>query len=489
VSKPITAFVPFNDREFTKGTIEQLNATALVDSIHALAGQGSDTRLEGASMHSVDSLLASSTMSLIASQASTPYVLLLVQDTSIDLTPFGLNRFLQVAQSAGAGLTYADYHEVKKGIRSPHPTTDYQLGSLMDNFNFGSILLLDSGALKAAVGELSGANYKFAGLYALRLAIARKFPIVRVPEFLYAKIEMDVRTTGEKQFDYVDPRNRAAQVEMEQACTEHLKKIGAYLEPKFKTVNLDEGSFDVEASVIIPVKNRSRTVADAVGSVLKQKTDFPFNCIVVDNHSTDGTTDILKELAAKDKRLIHVIPARHDLGIGGCWTEGLHHKACGRFAVQLDSDDLYKDETTLARVVEMFRKEKCAMVIGSYQMTNFALQELPPGVIDHREWTPENGRNNALRINGLGAPRAFFTPVLRKLNLPNVSYGEDYAVALAISREYQIARIYDPIYLCRRWEGNTDANLDVEKMNTYNAYKDKLRTIEVMARQRKNRGV
>ena len=488
MSKPITAFIPFNDREFTRNTIEQLNASGLVDSIEVLAMAGSDTRLEGAHMSSVESLLSSPTLQLIGSRAATPYTLLLTQDTSLDLAPHSLDRFFQIADATGAGMAYCDYYEVKKGVRSPHPTTDYQLGSLKDDFTFGALLLLRSDLLKTAAAELAGTQYKYAAMYALRLAVSRGGPIVRIPEYLYSKIETDVRTSGEKQFDYVDPRNRAAQVELEQACTDHLKKIGAYLPPQFKQIDLEEGSFDYQASVIIPVKNRVRTIGDAVGSVLRQKASFPFNLIVVDNHSTDGTTEALRQIGAENPMLVHVIPARHDLGIGGCWTEAIHHPSCGRFAIQLDSDDMYKDETTVQRVVDTFRAEKCAMVIGSYQMTNFQLQEIPPGIIDHREWTPENGRNNALRINGLGAPRAFFTPLLRMINVPNVSYGEDYAVGLAISRDYQIGRIYDPIYMCRRWEGNTDANLDVDRLNTYNAYKDKLRTIEVLARQKKNRG-
>jgi glycosyltransferase involved in cell wall biosynthesis len=273
---------------------------------------------------------------------------------------------------------------------------------------------------------------------------------------------------------------------MESVATEHLKRIGAYLQPRFASVDFNGQHFDVEASVVIPVKNRVKTIGDAVQSVLKQRTNFPFNVIVVDNHSHDGTTHLLREIAAKDARLNVLIPQRHDLGIGGCWNEAVHHPKCGRFAVQLDSDDIYADETALQRVVDVFHRERCAMVIGSYRMTNFALEEIPPGLIDHKEWTPENGRNNALRINGLGAPRAFYTPVLRRINIPNVSYGEDYAVGLAISREYQIGRIYEPIYLCRRWEGNSDADLDANKANTYNAYKDKLRTIEILARQQAN---
>jgi glycosyltransferase involved in cell wall biosynthesis len=271
---------------------------------------------------------------------------------------------------------------------------------------------------------------------------------------------------------------------MEQVATEHLKRIGAYLAPKFGAVDVDSEEFDLEASVIVPVKNRVKTIGDAVASVLRQQAPFKFNLIAIDNHSTDGTTDVLRDFASKDSRVVHLIPDREDLGIGGCWNEGVHHARCGRFAVQLDSDDLYKDETTLARTVDVFRKENCAMVIGSYQMTNFKLEEIPPGVIDHREWTPDNGPNNALRINGLGAPRAFFTPLLREIKIPNVSYGEDYAVGLRISREYRIGRIYEPIYLCRRWEGNSDADLDIARQNTYNAYKDKLRTIEILARQK-----
>jgi glycosyltransferase involved in cell wall biosynthesis len=273
---------------------------------------------------------------------------------------------------------------------------------------------------------------------------------------------------------------------MEQVATHHLKQIGAYLEPVFTEVNMDEHDFSTEASVIIPVRNRVRTIADAVQTVLRQKAPFPYNLIVVDNHSSDGTTDILKEFAAKNSNVIHVVPEREDLGIGGCWNEAVHHPACGRFAVQLDSDDLYRDETTLRRIVETFRREKCAMVVGTYQMVNFDLQEIPPGIIDHREWSPDNGRNNALRINGLGAPRAFYTPLLRSIKVPNVSYGEDYAVGLAVSRDYQIGRIYEPVYLCRRWEGNSDADLEIGKLNTYNAYKDKIRTLEILARQRKN---
>ena len=325
-------------------------------------------------------------------------------------------------------------------------------------------------------------DYKWAALYDLRLRMKK---IVHINEYLYTEIETDMRKSGEKQFDYVDPKNRAVQIEMEQACTEHLKRVGAWLEPKFKEPDIREFgdcSFPVTASVVIPVFNRIRTVKDAVESALSQKCGFPFNVIVVDNHSTDGTTELLEEMAAKDERLVHVVPVKHDLGIGGCWNLALHHELCGEYAVQLDSDDVYSGPDTLSKIVAAFREQKCAMVVGTYQMTDFQMNPIPPGIIDHKEWTEDNGRNNALRINGLGAPRAFWTPLLRNINLPNTSYGEDYALGLRISREYRIGRIYDVLYCCRRWEGNSDAALDVEKVNANNQYKDRIRTWELEAR-------
>ena len=488
MSKPITAFLPYNGNEFTRLTVDQLNQSGLVETVYLLTLGESGTGVDGCQSLQVPSLLGSQTFKLISERVSTPLALLLIQDTEIEFGQFALQRLLAVAEATGDGLVYSDYYDMKDGQRTPHPVIDYQFGSIRDDFNFGSVLFLDCAAVKESVTELKGADYVYAALYAVRLAIARRREITRIAEYLYNKVERDVRKSGESMFDYVDPRNRQVQIEMEQAATEHLKRIGAFVKPEFKEVNLDEGSFEIEASVVIPVKNRVRTIADAVNSALKQKTNFPFNLIVVDNHSSDGTTDILRTFAQKDERVIHVIPARLDLGIGGCWNEAIHHPRCGRFAVQLDSDDLYKDESTLQKVVDTFRREKCAMVIGSYQMTNFELKEIPPGIIDHREWTPENGPNNALRINGLGAPRAFYTPIVRRVKFPNVSYGEDYAVGLAISRDYLIGRIYEQIYLCRRWEGNTDADIDIAKLNTFNSYKDKLRTFEILARQQKNRG-
>ncbi len=486
MSSPITVFIPYSGNQFTKATIEQLQASGLVEKIFLLTTGAEGLSVNGCESLPIDSVTSSHTMQKIAKKSKTHFTLFVLHDTAIDFGQFALERFLSVAENTVSGIVYSDYYNMKLGIRTPHPVIEYQEGSVRDDFNFGSVLCLNSVILKDAAAEIAKSDFAFAGLYALRLAIARRSRITRIGEFLYSKIESDTRKSGESMFDYVDPKNRQVQIEMEIAATEHLKTIGAYLKPQFNEVNVKEEKFECEASVIIPVKNRARTIGDAVDSVLKQVTNFRFNLIVVDNHSSDGTTALLKGYAAKDERTIHVIPTREDLGIGGCWNEAVHHAKCGRFAVQLDSDDLYKDATTLQRIVDVFHQEKCAMVIGSYQMTNFKLEEIPPGIIDHKEWTPDNGRNNALRINGLGAPRAFFTRVLRRVNFPNVSYGEDYAVGLAISRDYHVGRIYEPIYLCRRWEGNTDADLSIEKQNAHNFYKDTIRTFEIIARQRAN---
>jgi hypothetical protein len=486
MSRPVTAFLPYGGHDHTRRTIDQLKQSPLVESICLLSTDSAGAAPSGCERLAVESLYGSRTMQAIAAKAATPYTLLVIHDTTIEFGQFCLERLLTVAQLTGSGMVYSDYHDIQDGKRVSHPVIEYQAGSLRDDFNFGSALFFDTTAFKVAANAGRRQGFEYAGLYSLRLALSRTHALTRIGEHLYGKAEQDVRKSDVKQFDYVDPKNRAVQIEMERAVTEHLKQVDAWLKPKFKTANVDEGEFVNVASVIIPVKNRVNTVADAVRSVLKQQTSFPFNLIVIDNHSTDGTTDLLRSLAAEDRRLLHVIPERQDLLIGGCWNEGVHHPSCGRFAVQLDSDDIYKDEHTLQTVVDAFRREKCGMVIGSYRMTNFKLEEIPPGVIDHKEWTPENGRNNALRINGLGAPRAFYTPILRRIKLPNVSYGEDYAAVLAVSREYQIGRIYEPIYLCRRWEGNSDAGIDVAKQNAFNFYKDKLRTFELVARQRLN---
>ncbi|MDY3070078.1 MAG: glycosyltransferase family A protein [Parabacteroides sp.] len=432
-------------------------------------------------------ILSSATVVELAEKCEAEYAMLYLSESLINMGLFAEERFLQIADDSRASMVYADYYEESEDALQPHPLIEYQEGSLRDDFAFGPVLLVRVSAWREALFSLK-TEYEFAGLYALRLALSRIAPIVHIDEYLYSVKEIDTRASGEKIFDYVNPRNRQVQIEMEKACTEHLKIIGAYLSPVFKEIDWskDSASFAVEASVIIPVRNRVRTIRDAIKSVLAQKTNFNFNLIVIDNHSTDGTTEAIGEFAS-DSRLVHIIPERKDLGIGGCWNTGVHHPSCGKFAVQLDSDDVYSSENTLQKVVDTFYEQQCAMVVGTYRMTNFAMEEIPPGVIDHKEWTLENGRNNALRINGLGAPRAFYTPLLRTINLPNTSYGEDYALGLRISREYRIGRIYDVIYLCRRWEDNSDASLSVEKMNRYNFYKDKLRTIELRARLFQNK--
>ncbi len=422
----------------------------------------------------------------MAKEAKAAYLLLYTGSTPIELHPHAIERMLSIAEHQEADLFYFDYQEIKQGKNIVHPTIEYQSGSLRDDFDFGSLLLFRTSGFQKTVNEID-VEYRYAALYALRLSMARQGKILHVPEVLYTIQESDPRRSGEKQFDYVHPNNRAVQIEMEAACTSHLKAIGAWLAPDFKKVHLQADGFPVEASVIIPVKNRVRTIADAIESACQQQTGFPFNVIVVDNHSDDGTAAILQGLSQIYPNLIHHIPNSLHLGIGGCWNEAAFLPVCGKFVVQLDSDDLYADTGVLQRIVDTFYRESCAMVIGSYRMVNFKLEEIPPGVIDHREWTPDNGRNNALRINGLGAPRAFYTPLLRNIRFPNVSYGEDYATALALSREYPIARIYEPLYLCRRWEENSDHDLDIPRLNAYNFYKDKIRTLEIQARISMNR--
>lgn len=414
------------------------------------------------------------------------YLFLYTGVSALQLSPNVMERMVQAARMSGAVMLYADYRRIEKETVRSIPVLEYQVGSLRDDFDFGPLVLYKSQTFIEAVKEMD-TDYRFAALYDLRLRLSRKGEIVHLPEYLYTVETTDLRSSGEKQFDYVDPRNREVQIEMEAVCTAHLDAIGAKLAPQTRNIQPGSNPFPVEASVIIPVKNRVSTVADAVHSALCQETDFPFNIIVVDNHSTDGTTTLLQELTATNPDLIHHIPASRELGIGGCWNEAINHPLCGRFAIQLDSDDLYKNQRVLQTIVDTFHREKCAMLIGSYEMVNFRLDALPPGLIDHREWTDQNGHNNALRINGLGAPRAFYTPVVREIRFPDVSYGEDYAVALAISRDYRVARIYDSLYLCRRWEGNSDAALDIRKLNDYNFYKDKLRSLELKARMEKNR--
>ena len=417
----------------------------------------------------------------IAAESAGDYTLLYTGPAELKWVHWGCERMVQIADETRAAMVYSD--RFFEG--TPAPVIDCQSGGVLrDDFDFGGLQLYRTDLLRQAVAQMD-ADYAYAGLYDLRLRLSRLGAFVHIPEFLYYEQETDKRASGEKQFDYVDPRNRKVQIEMEQACTAHLKATGAYLEPKFTEPALWEGDFPVEASVVIPCKNRVRTIADAVESALAQKTDFPYNVIVVDDNSTDGTREVLERY--KDNPaflLIEQDPSWH--AIGGNWNAAIHHPQCGRFALQLDSDDLYSGPDTVQKFVDCFRREHCAMVVGTYRITDFQLNELPPGIIDHREWTEENGRNNALRINGLGAPRGFWTPLLRSLNFPTVKYGEDYAVALRISREYRIGRIWDVLYNCRRWDDNSDAALDIDKVNINNTYKDRIRSWELAARIRFN---
>jgi hypothetical protein len=480
MTQQIDCFIAFTGQSETQDVINQLRKSKQVQSIFVISTEKQN--LTGAELILADQIYSTDCINKIAEATTNQYAFLALQNTKLGFGQFPIERLLQLAHASQASMCYSDYTEMKEGVRSNHLVIDYQLGSLRDDFNFGPVQLYRNDVLKAFFAE-KHPDWKQAGYYALRLQASRMGDICRVPEFLVSMTETDIRKSGEKQFDYVSDNAREKQIEMEQACTKHLKAIGGFLQHPFKSVHF-EGEFPVEATVVIPVRNRIKTIQDAVDSVLKQKTKFPFNLIVVDNHSTDGTTELLSKY--EDERLIHVIPESNSLGIGGCWNEAVFHPLCGRFAVQLDSDDLYYDESTLQQVVDKFYEEQCAMVIGSYQMCDFQLEEIPPGLIDHKEWTAENGPNNALRINGLGAPRAFYTPVLRNIRIPNTSYGEDYAVGLAISRTYKIGRIYNPIYRCRRWEENSDASLDIVKQNTHNAYKDSLRTFELKARIKQN---
>jgi hypothetical protein len=442
----------------------------------------------GADVIKLDSFYSGAKLNALLESWKTDFLLLVLPGGPIQLGARALERFVQVADDSGAGWVYSDFRERNNDEVTDHPLIDYQLGSIRDNFDFGSVLLLARKAVDVSLrrhGAIAG-SLQWGGLYDLRLKLSMDSAVLRVPEPLYTRGLVDARASGEKVFDYVDPRKRDYQIEMEQIATAHLKRIGAHLAPGFAAVPESGETFPVAASIIIPVRNRVKTIADATHSALAQAAEFPFNVIVVDNHSTDGTTDVLRQLAIEDSRLVHLIPTRTDLGIGGCWNEAVYSALCGRYAVQLDSDDIYSSPRTLARVVAEFEKGNYAMVIGSYTIVDFDLNELPPGLIDHREWTRENGRNNALRINGLGAPRAFDTGVLRQVGLPNTSYGEDYAVALRISRQYEIGRIYESLYFARRWSGNSDSALPLATANRYDTYKDRLRTLEILARQQFN---
>ena len=468
MTKLIDCFLPQGNAEETRRNVEELKSYDTVATVNVVEGN----------------IKASATLKDIANKATAPYTLLYLKSQFIKLGYLALDRMITLGDITEAGMIYADHYNLAAdGTRSDAPVIDYQMGSLRDDFNFGSVILFRTESLKAAANMMK-ADYQAAGFYDLRLKLAEKFRIEHINEYLYSEVELDTRKTGEKLFDYVDPKNRASQIEMEQAATEYLKEVGGYLKPGFKDIDITEGEFPVEMTVMIPVRNRIRTIRDAINSALEQKTTFKYNVFVVENgpecHSTDGTTEAVQEY--DDPRLVHVITERRDLGVGGSWNLAAHDSRCGRFIVQLDSDDVYLDENTLQKFYDAFQEQKVATIIGTYVLTDINKNVLPPGKIDHAEWTPDNGRNNALRINGLGAPRAFFTPVLRDIPMPNVNYGEDYALGLAISRHYLIGRIYDPLYCCRRWDDNSDGDLSIEKENKNNTYKDRIRTWELQAR-------
>lgn len=491
----INCFIPFATIEQAKATIEGLKTNELVNKVYLLATAQAEGQIDGCEVIKVKNLTATATMKAIAEKADADYVMLYSKYSTLKFAPYAVERFVKLAQDSQSGMLYADHYNVTDKGADKAPVIDCQYGSLRDDFDFGSVLFFCAQCFKKAAAALK-ADYEFAGLYDLRLKLSQFAAITHINELLYSDVELDTRKSGEKIFDYVDPKNRGRQIEMEQAVTEHLKEIGGYLAPtkvvdgkevpNFKHIEFNQGDFEVEATVMIPVRNRIRTIRDAIKSVLNQKCDFKFNLVVVDNFSTDGTREAIDEFSG-DPRLIHVIADFYDMGIGGYWNLAAHHEKAGKFVVQLDSDDMYKDENTLATMVKAFYEQNVAMVVGTYMMTDFDGNMIAPGIIDHKEWTPENGRNNALRINGLGAPRAFYTPVLREVMLPNTSYGEDYALGLNISRTYQIGRVYTPVYMCRRWDDNSDASLDVVKMNNNNLYKDRIRTWELQARVAMNK--
>lgn len=481
----IDLFLPCEYIDDAQNALSVLHEYKTVQHIHFLVSADFAAHHqvpEGCTFVITDRLKSSNTIVSIAENTDADYVMICTRHTTIGWGNNTLERFLRVADDTDAVMVYADHYKMVEDKMEKHPVIDYQSGSLRDDFDFGSLWCIKAQALVDYIAQPDREEYQFAALYDLRLYLSRVGEIFHLNEFLYSEAELDTRKSGEKQFDYVNPRNREVQIEMEKACTQHLGKVGALIDTTFyRQPDFGEQNFEYEASVIIPVFNREKTVADAVKSALGQKANFKFNVIVVNNHSTDRTGEILDELKADN--LIQIVPERTDLGIGGCWNEAINSSFCGKFAVQLDSDDLYSSPKTLQKIVDAFYTQKAAMIIGSYRMCDFDLNTLPPGLIDHKEWTDENGCNNALRINGLGAPRAFFTPLVRQIQFPNTSYGEDYALGLAFSRRYRIGRIYDELYLCRRWGGNSDAALSVEKVNANNLYKDRLRTMELKARQ------
>lgn len=482
----IDCFIPFRDVLQVSRTIEGLKKEEIVGKIFLLRlPEAAGKSIQGCEVIDVKSINCTDAVMKMAAAANAEYSLIYTKFTDLSFGRFALERIVAIGDDSSAAMLYADHFNELGGQRKNAPVIDYQMGALRDNFDFGSVLAYRTSALKEAASRMNVA-YSFAGLYDLRLKVSQKGSLVHINEYLYYEIETDTRKSGEKIFDYVDPKNRDVQIEMEKACTHHLKDIGGYLEPHFKHIELSDAPFEYEASVVIPCKNRVRTIGDAIKSALAQKTSFKYNVFVVDDNSTDGSVDVIKKYLGNEK-LFYIAQDKTWHGIGGNWNAAIHHPHCGKFALQLDSDDMYSCQDAVQRFVDAFYEQNCAMVVGTYRMTNFDLETIPPGIIDHKEWTPDNGRNNALRINGLGAPRGFYVPLLRRINFPTTKYGEDYAVGLRISREYQIGRIYDVIYDCRRWEDNSDASLDIEKENANNLYKDRIRTWELQARISMNR--
>ena len=435
--------------------------------------------------HFILKALSTKELTNIANTATTEWLFLQTEAGEVEFLPQAEKRFIEIAEATGAAMVYSDYYQITEDGKNPITTIEYQRGSLRDDFNFGAVILLNTGILKKITTH-TPENYEFAGLYDIRLKISETSSIFRIAEPLYLLTPVSATEAESRHFAYIDKKNRNVQIDMEKACTAHLKRIGALLTDNPKSVNLESESFDCEASIIIPVRNRQKTIADAIHSALGQQTNFKFNVLVVDNFSTDDTGNIIDRIAHTYSNVVKITPDNDNLGIGGCWQLAINHSLCGKFAVQLDSDDIYQSPHTLQLIVDEFYRQRCAMLIGSYTITDFELNPIPPYLIDHAEWTDDNGRNNALRINGLGAPRAFFTPIIREIGFPNMSYGEDYAVGLRISREWKIGRIYDSVYLCRRWENNSDTGISLETLNRYNFYKDKIRTIELLSRIKQN---
>ncbi len=483
----LTAVLSYYHGDFFEKTISFLTKSPIVEKIFITAGEEINLKIPKSHTLLGEPLTSQKTIDRILSEVETELILIILKDIYIEQN--ALDKIVKTSELKNAGLVYSDFYEEGNGERILHPLNDYQTGSVRDDFDFGPVLLLSLPSVRNALKKYGPIpEVKFSALYDLRLKLSVDHPIYHLREPMYSIVKKNSPSAVERIFSYLDSKNQPIQREMEMVFTNHLKNIGAYINPqRLKKTSEETKRFPLEASIIIPVRNRKETIGEAIKSALSQETNFPFNIIIVDNHSTDGTTSIISNLSNKSSKLKHIIPKRTDLGIGGCWNEAINSKYCGRYAIQLDSDDLYSSKYTLQKMVDMLREENFAMVIGSYTVVNYYLREIPPGFITHEEWSDENGHNNALRINGLGAPRGFDTSLIRKIGFLNESYGEDYAMGLRISREYRIGRIYENLYLSRRWSGNSDEGLSIEEINQRDAFKDKIRTDEILFRQKINR--